>query len=222
MNTSDSLKKSGRSTSLRKTCRGYSPLALRQSCRSWPRSGTMRNGKCFPHPRSELRIVGNGFSLLPTPHGRWVDPEHGILSALVGNMGKSYEPRFVSDWLGIRIDRTSRASVREAFGGCVLHRVDDGHSRGMDRPESVKLLPRELVPVWVRRLKALGNAITPHQAYAVASCILEAEGMSVFPIPQKKQNKKSLRCPVAEGFFITKRRANQWQKVFFMASKSLR
>lgn len=48
------------------------------------------------------------------------------------------------------------------------------------------------------------------------------EGMSVFPIPQKKQNKKSLRCPVAEGFFITKRRANQWQKVFFMASKSLR
>ena len=33
----------------------------------WPGSGTMRDGKCFPHPRSELRIVGNGFSLLPTP-----------------------------------------------------------------------------------------------------------------------------------------------------------
>ncbi len=135
-----------------------------------------------PHRRERVFLVAY-------PHGRWVDPEHGILSALVGNMGKSYEPRFVSDWLGIRIDRTSRASVREAFGGCVLHRVDDGHSRGMDRPESVKLLPRELVPVWVRRLKALGNAIIPHQAYAVASCILEAEGMSVFPIPQRNKIK---------------------------------
>lgn len=28
----------------------------------------------------------------------------------------------------------------------------------------------------VRRLKALGNAITPQQAYAVAACIMRAEG----------------------------------------------
>ena len=27
----------------------------------------MRNGKCFPRPRSAPRIAGKGFSLLPTP-----------------------------------------------------------------------------------------------------------------------------------------------------------
>ena len=30
-------------------------------------AGMMRNGKCFPRPRSAPRIAGKGFSLLPTP-----------------------------------------------------------------------------------------------------------------------------------------------------------
>lgn len=36
---------------------------------------------------------------------------------------------------------------------------------------------------WIPRLKALANAITPQQAYAIAACILEAEGLPVPPMP---------------------------------------
>ena len=91
-------------------------------------------------------------------------------------------PWRVAPWLGVRIDRARRASIRETYGGCVLRRVDDGSPARLDGPAGVRPLPRELVPVWVRRLKALGNAITPQQAYAVAACIMRAEGL---PVPER-------------------------------------
>ena len=47
----------------------------------------------------------------------------------------------------------------------------------------MKLLPRELVPIWTQRLKALGNGIVPQQSYAIAACILEAKELSVPSIP---------------------------------------
>lgn len=125
-----------------------------------------------PHRRERVFLVAY-------PHGDGRDPEHGVLSSLGRDMGEGDQPWRVAPWLGVRIDRARRASIREAYGGCVLRRVDDGRPARLDGPESVKLLPRELAPVWVRRLKALGNAITPHQSYAVAACILRAEGLPV-------------------------------------------
>ena len=98
-------------------------------------------------------------------------------------MGDRQQSVRVSDWLGIRFDRARKASARETYRGCVLHRVDDGSAERLDRPDGLGLLPRELVPVWTQRLKALGNGIVPQQAYAVAACILEAEELSVPPVP---------------------------------------
>lgn len=125
-----------------------------------------------PHRRERVFLVAY-------PHGHEHDPEHGVLSTLAGSMGEGDQSWRMASWLGVRFDRARRTSIREAYGRCVLRRVDDGSPARLDRPGSVKLLPRELVPVWVRRLKALGNGITPHQAYAVASCILRAEGLPV-------------------------------------------
>ncbi|WP_418216278.1 hypothetical protein [Bilophila wadsworthia] len=61
--------------------------------------------------------------------------------------------------------------------------MDDGSAERLDRPGSVRLLPRELIPVWTQRLKALGNGIAPQQSYAVAACILEAEELPAAPTP---------------------------------------
>lgn len=61
--------------------------------------------------------------------------------------------------------------------------MDDGAPGRLDSSGGVKPLPRDVVPVWMHRLKALGNGITPQQSYAVASCILEAEGLPVPAIP---------------------------------------
>ena len=69
--------------------------------------------------------------------------------------------------------------AREAYRGPVVHRVDDGSAGRLDRPGGVKLLPRELVPIWTQRLKAFGNGIVPQQSYAIAKCILEYDGVAV-------------------------------------------
>lgn len=128
-----------------------------------------------PHRRERVFLVAY-------PHSDGRDPEHGVLSSLGRDVGEGDQSWRVAPWLGVRIDRARRASIRETYGGCVLRRVDDGSPERVDEPEKVKPLPRELVPVWVRRLKALGNAITPQQAYAVAACIMRAEGL---PVPER-------------------------------------
>ncbi len=128
-----------------------------------------------PHRRERVFLVAY-------PHCDGRDPEHGVLSSLGRDVGEGDQSWRVAPWLGVRIDRARRASIREAYGGCVLRRVDDGSPARLDGPAGVRPLPRELVPVWVRRLKALGNAITPQQAYAVAACIMRAEGL---PVPER-------------------------------------
>ena len=50
---------------------------------------------------------------------------------------------------------------------------------------------------WIPRLKALGNAITPQQAYAIAACILEAEGMPVPPMPLSPHEGRAPRTRAA-------------------------
>ena len=128
-----------------------------------------------PHRRERVFLVAY-------PHSDGRDPEHGVLSSLGRDVGEVDQHWRVAPWLGVRIDRARRASIRETYGGCVLRRVDDGSPARLDGPAGVRPLPRELVPVWVRRLKALGNAITPQQAYAVAACIMRAEGL---PVPER-------------------------------------
>ena len=129
-----------------------------------------------PHHRERVFIVAY-------PHGLRSDGKPRVLAPLKRIMGEHQQSVRVSDWLGIRIDRARKASARETYGGCVLRRVDDGAPGRLDRSGGVGLLPRETVPVWTHRLKALGNGITPQQSYAVASCILKAEGLSVPLIP---------------------------------------
>lgn len=128
-----------------------------------------------PHRRERVFLVAY-------PHSDGREPEHGVLSSLGRDVGEVDQHWRVAPWLGVRIDRARRASIRETYGGCVLRRVDDGSPARLDGPAGVRPLPRELVPVWVRRLKALGNAITPQQAYAVAACIMRAEGL---PVPER-------------------------------------
>lgn len=129
-----------------------------------------------PHHRERVFIVAY-------PNGQRADARARLFAPLARIVGEHQQSVRVSDWLGVRFDRARKASAREAFGGCVLHRVDDGSAERLDRSGGVGLLPRELVPVWTQRLKALGNGIVPQQSYAVAACILEAEELSVPPVP---------------------------------------
>jgi DNA (cytosine-5)-methyltransferase 1 len=61
--------------------------------------------------------------------------------------------------------------------------VDDGGSAGLDAPggaergRRVPAISQETRRAWLPRLKALGNGILPAQSYAIARCILSAEGV---------------------------------------------
>lgn len=66
-NTHGSSGKCVPGTSSLKTSGGCSPMGLRSSCKIWPRSGMMRNGKCFPQPPLAPLIGVSACLLLPTP-----------------------------------------------------------------------------------------------------------------------------------------------------------
>jgi DNA (cytosine-5)-methyltransferase 1 len=125
-----------------------------------------------PHLRERVFVVAY-------PHRDDTNGERRILSEIARDVGALYQPGRMADWLGIRIDRSSRAAIRQAYGGGVLRRVDDGSSGGLDgsgRREPVRTISQEERRAWIPRLKALGNGIVPAQSYAVARCILHAEG----------------------------------------------
>ena len=139
-----------------------------------------------PHHRERIFIVAY-------PHRDGADGERRILHPLKGIVGNLHQHGSLAAWLGIRFDRARRASALEAYPAPVLCRVDDGRAQGLD--EALRPLPvraRKLARVdpataraWMPRLRALGNAITPHQAYAVAACVLLAEGLPVPPPPDR-------------------------------------
>lgn len=136
-----------------------------------------------PHHRERVFIVAY-------PHGQRSGGGPRILAPLQRIVGEHQQPWLVSDWLGIRFDRAAKASARQAYGRPVLYRVDDGSARGLDgthggESDSVTVgnITRERAKTWLPRLKALGNGITPQQSYAVAACILQAEGLPVPPHP---------------------------------------
>lgn len=134
-----------------------------------------------PHLRERVFIVAY-------PNGSRADTERRVLAALEGDLGKIQQLGGLSDWLGIRIERTSRAAIRQAYGGCVLRRVDDGRAAGLDAtgraepggraaPAGVMTITQEERQAWLPMLRALGNGVSPAQGYAVARCILRAEGL---------------------------------------------
>lgn len=136
-----------------------------------------------PHVRNRIFIVAYPHSL--RPHSA-----SGVLAPLGRDLAEHFQPGCVADWLGIRINRADRAAIRQAYGGCVLRRVDDGSAGGVDTagrrepgvgapPASVHLLSQDERKEWIPRLKALGNGILPRQSYEVACCILIAEGLPV-------------------------------------------
>lgn len=131
-----------------------------------------------PHLRERIFIVAY-------PHGHAADQQCRVFAPDEGNVERRYQPGFVSDWLGIRIDRTGKKAIRQAYGGPVLCRVDDGRPEGLDDakgrkpcPQGIPHITPETYKKWLPMLKALGNGILPQQAHFVACCILRAEGQA--------------------------------------------
>lgn len=132
-----------------------------------------------PHLRERIFIVAY-------PHSGDDDAGHRVYAAKNGSLEQCFHPGFVSDWLGIRIDRTGKKAIRQAYPGPALCRVDDGRTQGLvesegqkPRPHSIPIISQETYKQWLPMLKALGNGILPQQAYFVACCILRAEGLIV-------------------------------------------
>lgn len=136
-----------------------------------------------PHHRERVFIVAY-------PHGLLSDGGHRLLSPLQGGLGDINQSPQLFDWLGLRIDRARKSAALEAYPGPILCRVDDGRAGGLDgadgqesgQAHKIGRVDMSTARAWVPRLKALGNGITPQQSYAVALCILRAEGLSVPPM----------------------------------------
>lgn len=67
LNTSGLFATYVRNTSSLRMLKGCSRKGLTGCVQGWPRSGMMRNGRCYRRLSSVPRISGKGFSLLPTP-----------------------------------------------------------------------------------------------------------------------------------------------------------
>ena len=143
-------------------------------------------GACgAPHHRERVFIVAY-------PHGSHPARGTHLLSAIGRNLDDHKHPGNLLAWAGIRFDRARKDAAAEAFSQPVIHRVDDGSAPRLGAADGHKpgarhhLLGRvntTTAKAWIPRLKALGNAITPQQAYAIGACILQAEGLPVAPMP---------------------------------------
>jgi DNA (cytosine-5)-methyltransferase 1 len=138
-----------------------------------------------PHKRERVFIIAY-------PHRDLTDPVNGHVSPVLRDMGYQHESGGIPSWPGVPPDRESRAAIREAYRGCVLRRMDDGSPPGLDSsggtiPGRVKSISPEERRAWLPRLKALGNGITPAQAYAIARRILQAERATLLHNVQKNR-----------------------------------
>lgn len=130
-----------------------------------------------PHHRERLFIVAY-------PHRDDALDNLGILHALKRILGDDIKPHSLLDWLGIRFERARKEAGWQAYNKPVLYRMDDGCSERLDGPVNVPPVPFAVAKEWKSRLKALGNGIVPHQAWAIGACILEAENLPVKQIPK--------------------------------------
>ena len=131
-----------------------------------------------PHLRERVFIVAY-------PHGARVDDKCRVFTTNMPKLVNNYQFGNVSDWLGVRIDRTDKKAIRHVYGGPVLYRVDDGSAEGLDESpgqkpslDRIPFIDKDTHKRWLPRLKALGNGILPYQSEYVACCILQAEGLS--------------------------------------------
>jgi DNA (cytosine-5)-methyltransferase 1 len=128
-----------------------------------------------PHLRQRIFIVAY-------PDGCGIGGQCRVLAPLDRDLGANDQPGRSPDWLGVPLDWTTRASIRAVYGRCVLRRVADGTSGGLDFDQGresggvLPLTPQERKD-WHPRLKAIGNGICPQQSYRIAQCILQAEGL---------------------------------------------
>ena len=133
-----------------------------------------------PHLRERIFIVAYPHSHANDQHGR-------IFASDSTNLENLYQLGSVSDWLGIRIDRARKQTIRQAYRGPVLCRVGNGSAERLDdvqgrKPGQLNIpnITQETYKKWLPMLKALSNGILPQQAHFVACCILRAEGL---PLP---------------------------------------
>jgi len=129
-----------------------------------------------PHIRQRIFIVAY-------PHSFRPDGQRRVLSTLQRNLGTDHKPGRGSDWLGVPLDRTTRASIRAVYGRCVLRGMADGIAGRLDIPNGresggVMALTLQERDDWRSRLKAIGNGVCPQQSYRIAQCILQAEGLA--------------------------------------------
>ncbi len=143
-----------------------------------------------PHHRERVFIVAY-------PHGSRPSGRPPVLSTLAANMVDYLQSPNVFDWAGIRFDRARKDSAAEAFGKPVICRVDDGVATGVDtqgwpkpgaRTHLLGRVDNSTAKAWIPRLKALGNGITPQQAYAIGACIMAAEGLPLPAMPDSVFN----------------------------------
>lgn len=127
-----------------------------------------------PHLRERIFIVAY-------PHSSTCNQKLRVFTEERRQLDKHFKLGSVSDWLGIRIDRSRRKTLWQSYPVPSLYRVDDGCTTGLDTARGGKpYLPsvtRDDVKKWIPMLKALGNGVVPQQAYYVACCILIAEGL---------------------------------------------
>jgi DNA (cytosine-5)-methyltransferase 1 len=188
-------------TSSLKTCQGSLQLAEgRASAKcspTWPRSGTMRNGRCFPaaavgapHRRDRLWIVAYSTGIpAGEPHdeantepiGRQTRALSGIGSGSVGDAllidpqgqrpgGQQEPPTPIESGV---FERTSRIFLP-------ISRSDYWRDSVLVRGRPVKpglCVLAHGVPRRVAKLRALGNAVVPQVAEHVGRCVMaHAEG----------------------------------------------
>ena len=129
-----------------------------------------------PHLRERVFIVAY-------PNGCRAHGNDELFAPLQGILGEYIQSGSIADWLGIRIDRSDRQATRRAYGGPVLCRVDDRGPERIVQPGwrgygwGIKAISKTERRAAFSMLRALGNGITPRQAYAVARYILHAEGL---------------------------------------------
>jgi hypothetical protein len=117
---------------------------------TWPRSGTMRSGKCFLRVPWVLHTHGNGCGYWPTPRA--------------------------SEWKGTG-PLGSRSHIYRASVGYLDATVQEREQRTGEAEPGLDRLA-DGVPAWAHRLRAIGNAIVPQCACVIFRAIQDAEERS--------------------------------------------
>ena len=115
-----------------------------------------------PHIRDRLFIVAY-------PHRDRSLRKPGLLFAPGRDRGAQPHAGRLFAWSGAGPAGSGRKAARNLYRGSTICRVDDGRAGQLDGP--VRLISRAEFKLYKARIMALGNGITPLQAWYVARCI---------------------------------------------------